>query len=189
MKIHKLLIGCSVLMTISLITGCSTKSNTNIDDILKTTVVSDDELDKNAREITNPLPDISTANINEAYGNDDPNMNGQTDVDVMGEVTAIDDTTLTISIEEEIKANPTEEKAEASTINETDTTMSELTLTVTNETFINIQHDNETTAASFQDINIGDTIKFSYTESENGEQILSTITIMNITNNETTHAK
>jgi len=56
MKIHKILIGCSLFIAISFITGCSSKSNTTIGDI-ETTVISDDELNKNAHEISEGLPD------------------------------------------------------------------------------------------------------------------------------------
>lgn len=175
MKIHKLLIGCSILITISLITGCSSKSNNDIDDTLKTTIVSDEELNKNAREVTEPLPDISTANINDPLNGTD----SQLDFDMMGEVTAIDGYTLTISMSEESNPNPPESKAEDTDPNGTDITKLEQTLTVTNETFINIQKNSETTAASFSDIKVGDMIKFSYTVSETGDEILYTITIMN----------
>jgi hypothetical protein len=190
MKIHKLLIGCSVLMTISLITGCSTKSTTNINDLIETTVVSEEELYKNAREVTGPLPDNSMASMNEPlYGNDTFNMSGQPELDMIGEVTAINDATLTIRIEEEINATPPEGPTEDSTLNGMTTTISEQILTVTGETFINIQYGKDTTAASFSDINVGDMVEFSYTFSETGEQILSTLTIKNNTSNETTHAK
>lgn len=172
MKIHKLLIGCSILMTLSLLTGCSNKSDTNIDDLIETTIVSDEELNKNAYEVTETLPDNSITRNEALDGNTAPNTSEQLDSDITGKVTAIDNNTLTISIEDD-----------------TDSNISEQTLNVTSETFINIQTKNETTAASFTDIKVGDMIKYRFTLSETGEQILYDITIMNTDSNKTTHTK
>lgn len=185
MKINKLLIGCSILITISPITGCSNKSDSKIDDLIETTVVSKEELNKNAREITGSLPDNSIANIHEPLNENDPNIIGQPNLDVIGEITAIHDTSITISIKEEVSTDPPEGPTQDSTLDGTKTTITELILTVTNETFINIQKENKTTATSFSEIRVGDIVKFSYTSYKTGEQILSTITIINTANTET----
>lgn len=165
-------------MTINLITGCSNKSHSDIDAYIETTVISDEELYQDARKITEPLPDNSIATINEI---DDHNM--------IGEVTAINSNTLTITIEEVNNANPSKAPTEGSISNGTDTLTAEHTLTVTDETFIHIQNDSETTTASFSDINVGDMIKFKYLLSETGEEKLFTITILNMSNKEITPSK
>lgn len=189
MKINKLLIGCSIFISISPLTGCSNKSDTNIEDLIKTTVVSEEELTKNAREITGPLPDNSIANKNDTSYENNPDIIGQPTIDVIGEITEIHDTSITISIEEKVKAEPPEGLTLDPTLDGTKIITKEQTLTVTNETFINIEKEDKTTAASYSQIKVGDIVKFSYTSYKTGEQILSTITIINTDSNETSNSE
>ncbi len=175
MKIKKLLIGCSTLMTISLITGCSTTSNSDLDSNIEITVISDEELTKNTREVTEALPDISKEDVNESF-------DGQPTFAMMGEVTAINGSTISIipdiSTNGATLSDKTNTNASDSTSSTSDDIMPEQTLTVTDGTIVNFKTDSEILSASLSDISIGNIVSYNYTLSEAGEEILSNITII-----------